>query len=185
VWDSQSFQEINKIPSQTGSVDAVAFSPDGRWLAVGYQDGRLHVLDAVILAPRATLASHRDRVLIARFSPDSRTLVTGGIDRTVRLWNAPDFTLRSTFSWREGYPYGADFTPDGRTLAIGGGNRSEPHIVGHVLLCDVATGHVRATLSHQTCPKFLPDGRQLISVSDSYRIKRWFADPPLAAEVAP
>lgn len=186
TWDTRTYQEVSRAPGSGQPADAIAFSPDGQWLAVGYADAHVSILDAGGLSPKKTLAAHHGRVLIVRFSPDGRTLVSGGLDRTVRLWNVPEFTVRANLEWREGYPFSAAFTKNGRTLAVGGGNRSEPQVDGEVILWDVATGHLRATLSHQIGPvAFLPDDRTLITVADGCRLKRWVADPPDVAEVQP
>jgi WD40 repeat protein len=188
VWDTRSLKEVGRLPANdhAAAVDSIAFSPDGRWLTVGYQDAQLRIAEAGSLTPKFRLAGHHGRVLIVRFSPDGRTLVTGGLDRIVRLWNVPEFTVRATVQWREGYPFSSAFTSNGRTLAVGGGNRSEPHVAGDVMLWDVPTGHLRATLRRQIGPvAFLPDDRTLITVADGCRLKRWVADPPDAPEVEP
>jgi WD40 repeat protein len=79
---------------------ALAFSPDGRKLAVatGARDGSSSKVLLWELASgkvRSELAGHRDGAQALAFSPDGRVLATGGHDTTILLW---DLTGRSELS---------------------------------------------------------------------------------------
>jgi WD40 repeat protein len=66
----------------------VAFSHDGRLLAVGHYGGTVALVstsDWKVSGRR--LAGHRERVTAVEFAPDDRTLVTGSADGTARLWD--------------------------------------------------------------------------------------------------
>lgn len=65
----------------------LALSDDGRWLAVGADDGRLTVwaTDAPEL-PRLDLRAHQEQISAVGFGEDG-LLLTGSWDRTVRLWD--------------------------------------------------------------------------------------------------
>jgi len=81
------------------SVDAdsfpleVAVSPDGRWVAAGYLDGALHLLDAASGRLVADIPGHTERVVALAFSPDGRRLASGGWDDTVRIWDLRSLDL--------------------------------------------------------------------------------------------
>jgi WD40 repeat protein len=67
-------------------VDALAFAPDGKRLAVGgFERARLWSIGAV---PEAlvSLPGHRGRVSNLAFSADGRRLATGGDDGAVAVW---------------------------------------------------------------------------------------------------
>jgi WD40 repeat protein/DNA-binding SARP family transcriptional activator len=69
-------------------VRSVAFSHDGRLLAVGHYGGTVALVstsDWKVSGRR--LAGHRERVTAVEFAPDDRTLVTGSADGTARLWD--------------------------------------------------------------------------------------------------
>jgi WD40 repeat protein len=86
VYDVRSGKRI-KIP--TGDlVRSVAFSHDGRLLAVGHYGGTVVLVstaDWKVTGRR--LAGHRERVTSVEFAPDDRTLVSGSADGTARLWD--------------------------------------------------------------------------------------------------
>jgi hypothetical protein len=62
---------------------AVAFSPDGRWLATGSDGAR--VWEAATGQEVIWMAREKQVGSVA-FSPDGRWLATGSNDRTARVW---------------------------------------------------------------------------------------------------
>ncbi|GAA4066194.1 WD40 repeat domain-containing serine/threonine-protein kinase [Nonomuraea soli] len=71
-----------------GYIGAAAFSPDGRTVAVGDNDGRLQFLDAATwrrIGP--SLGGHTDDIGQIVFSPDGTMAATSGNDTTLRLWD--------------------------------------------------------------------------------------------------
>ena len=74
-------------PISAGEVSGgVGFSPDGRFLLVGREGGRIGVLEADGGRELLALAWHLGIVVHLDFSPDGETLVTTGLDRFVKLW---------------------------------------------------------------------------------------------------
>jgi WD40 repeat protein len=67
---------------------ALAFAPDGKALAVGDEEGAIHLYDAESLRPVERLEWHRGAVSYVAFTPDGRRLVSVG-PGAVRLWPWP------------------------------------------------------------------------------------------------
>jgi WD40 repeat protein len=78
-----------RVTVSTGDlVRSVAFSHDGKMLAVGHYGGTVALVSTSNWKVSGRrLAGHRERVTAVEFSPDDRTLVSGSADGTARLWD--------------------------------------------------------------------------------------------------
>jgi WD40 repeat protein len=77
------------LDGHTADVTATAYSPDRRWLAIGYADGLTRLHDLTAADPRTAvrdLAGHQGPVSGLVFAADGRRLVSAGNDGTLRLW---------------------------------------------------------------------------------------------------
>jgi WD40 repeat protein/transcriptional regulator with XRE-family HTH domain len=96
-------------------VQALAYSPDGRYLATASSDHTAVIWDATGGTELARLA-HDAAVADVAFSPDGRYLATASDDGTTRVWQTQD---NHQINW---LPYSAPvyavaFSPDGQLLA--------------------------------------------------------------------
>src|SRR5262249_33274534 len=126
VWDVKTGKEV--FTAWTGgTVNAVAFSPNGRLLAAGgmlpeggKNDGLLQVweLDTKKLVYKAEADKHV--LFCLAFSPDGKTLASGGNDPAITLWTVP---LGKRVGKLEGHTdqiHDLAFAADGKTLASAG-----------------------------------------------------------------
>jgi WD40 repeat protein/tRNA A-37 threonylcarbamoyl transferase component Bud32 len=167
--------EVRWVLGGQPEINAVALSPDGRWVAAG---GRLNAEVKVweretgrSEALRADPLPGSENPCVA-FSPDGRWLVTGGQDE-YRFWETGTWRLQRTIrrERREEMPGLIAFAHDGRTMAITASQRV-------VRLIETATGRTLADLSAPDTQliqgvTFGPDDGQLAVATDGRSVQVW------------
>jgi WD40 repeat protein len=176
VWDLTTAQEVcTPLPGSQGehyqNAYVVAFSPDGRCLAVGCE-GALNVWDWRNRLLLHSLRGHPTyRAFAVAYSPDGRRLASEGLGG-VMIWDAETGEHLRTLSGHRLRVTAIAFSPDGRRLATASFDRT-------VKLWDTATGQLRNNIpGHDGKLKgvaFSPDGLRLASVGDGKTVRVWDA----------
>jgi WD40 repeat protein len=177
---------------------ALAYSPDGRWLAVKAEDAAaVLLLDARTHVTVARFRGPAMQITSGVFSPDSRRLALCGFDRTVRVWqvdaaagripqsvpvgsgsdkseNPSDGGACQVLRGHTDIVYAAAFHPDGTRLATAGRDRT-------IWLWDLERGEDVARLQGHTSYvwslAFSPDGATLASGSGDFTVRLWDTAP--------
>ena len=69
-------------------VNAVAFSPCGKWVASGSHDATIKICSAGTGEVKCTLTGHSGWVLSVAFSTDGTRVVSGSRDNLVKIWSS-------------------------------------------------------------------------------------------------
>jgi hypothetical protein len=165
-------QEAKRLDGNSG-LNAV-FSPDGKTVAAGSQEGAVNLWSVPTGQPKEPLRWHVRPVLAVAFSPDGRWLAFGGVDKTVQVVDRA-----SGQSWRRfpsgGLIAGLAFSPDSQTLGV----VSEPP--GPCLrLWDLATEQERTPPEpaiHRFGIAFHPAGDRVLTGSADGIVRLWETAP--------
>jgi WD40 repeat protein len=85
--DPATGQTVRRLPCPGQGFACLAFTADGKTLAVGGADHILHLWDVATGKEIRPPQGHRGAVAITVYSPDGRTVATVGSDHTVHLWD--------------------------------------------------------------------------------------------------
>jgi hypothetical protein len=118
-WQRQMHRELKTLRGHRGIVQAVAFSPDGRWIATGSQDATARVWDLESGQRRVTCTGHMDDVTSVAFSRDGQKLATSSMDHTARVWDLTSSQALFTLRGHTGAVQSVAFAPDGQRLVTG------------------------------------------------------------------
>lgn len=194
-------------------VNSVAFSPDGKTLVTGCEDGKLHFWNVQTEQQLKEIEAGLNNVESVSFSSDGKTLVNAvkgktDDDWTAQAWDVPQLKLK----WRTHLYGGSDWialSPDGKTMATsyrkhvaqfdGDSSIAElrlwninQHTVPSVLK-PIINADIGGPPDAISAVKFAPNGRTLIAQVlweshtgiDSRGIQKWDVHTGKAVRICP
>ncbi|MBL8795761.1 MAG: PD40 domain-containing protein, partial [Planctomycetia bacterium] len=110
-----------------GSMEAFAFSPDGKLLAGGCQDGIIYLWDAQTGKETGRLIGHRNEIQCVRIASDGSQLLSAAHDGSCRLWDLASSKEvhcfgRALAEADSRFVKAAGFAPDGKSIYMLGLN---------------------------------------------------------------
>ena len=153
-------------------VRSVAAEPCGALLAVGCDDGAVHVWDPAERVRLCTLRGHSNAVTGVAVCPDAGLVVSGSEDRTVRTWAVALGAALRTLRGHTAAVWGVACARGGAVAVSGAEDRT-------VRVWDPTTGAALHTLEGHKGPVLsvavAPDARIIVSGSDDGTTCLWSA----------
>jgi WD40 repeat protein len=184
LFDTASGRQLRTVDLKTHR-ESLAFSPDGRTVAIADGDG--HLFEAATGRERLQLAAFQGHPIHdIRFSPDGTKVVTlssgpsystsSSEDISACLWDARDgrrlAVLKNSEPNVNGSVNGAVFSRDGRRLATASSDST-------ARIWDVATGREQVVLrghgGQVNSAAFAADGRRVVTAADDRTARLWDA----------
>ncbi|NER39153.1 MAG: NACHT domain-containing protein [Oscillatoria sp. SIO1A7] len=151
-------------------VYSVAFSPDGKLLATGHDNGEVRLSRAIDGKQIQTLQGHSNSVWSVAIAPDGNTLASGSSDNTIKIWDLKSGECLQTLQGHSSSVRSVAIAPDGNTLASGSSDNT-------IKIWDLKSGECLQTLQgHSSSVRSVaiaPDGNTLASGSSDNTIKIW------------
>ncbi len=160
-----------ELLAHPGEVRAVAFSPDGRWLATACADGVARLWD---LSSRtvARALPHDGELQSVAFSPDGSKLTTASKGRAAYVWILATGELAFPPLLHDGAVTSARFSPDGARLATA----SRDH---QIRVWDAASGALLGPplrlSADARAAEWTPDGQWLAVAGHDRAVQLWDA----------
>ena len=169
VWNLETGDELQKIAAPP-RIACAAYSPDGRAVALGADDGAVWLVPIEAEAESRRFEGHEDDVTCLTFEPLGGHLLSGGKDREVCVWEvATGEALPRTF--RQASTVTCLYcTLDGQHLQTG----SQDGEVAFWSMADGTIGHrLRGNTSPVVAVAATPDGREAFSLTADGEIRHW------------
>lgn len=173
-WDAATgtMRDRRRLAGFLGAIEALAYSPDGKSLALGTERGVL-LLDS---ADGRVIARIDDRSGAAdlAYSADGSLLAVRHHSGGVTIWRLPERVLQATLTLPDAWVEATAFAPDGSAVATGVDERNR------LILQRAADGAElwAADNAHREKIRaiaFTPDSRTVITTAWDGRIKLWDA----------
>lgn len=110
----------NQPPPSANVVNSLAFSPDGKTIAVGGSDSQVHLFQTGDGKLIRSMPGHTSAVAGLAFHPSGALLASAGKDRTVRLWNPANGQLVKALEGHTSWVQGVAFFARGTRVASAG-----------------------------------------------------------------
>ncbi len=158
---------LKTIRGQLAETRGLAFSPDGRLLAVADINKTLSLwkMDFLLKQSIKTSKFHTLKVAI---SPNSQIIASSGADTLIQLWNR-EGKKQKTLDGHHGWVYGLSFSSDNQWLASADED-------GRINIWQTATGALHKQMKHDKGVFDLslsPNGRWLASIGYDNKLRVW------------
>ncbi|BAZ00727.1 WD-40 repeat-containing protein [Tolypothrix tenuis PCC 7101] len=163
IWDTQS-KILTQLQGHQAKLWEANFSPDGKLVLTAGEDGTARLWDISTQKLLLVLKENNDSVTSASFSPDGKLILTSSAG-SIHVWDISGKLITEIVDY-ENFIQRASFSPDGR-LIIANGQYGSSFIwdISGKLIAKIK-GSLNRNLT-QRFPSFSPDGKQIITVSDS------------------
>lgn len=105
-------------------VYTLAWSPDGKHIASGSDDGTVQIRNAATGHLLLTYRGHSSYIRSVAWSPDGKRIASGSWDKTVQVWDAATGCLLLTYRDHDEYVNTVAWSPDGTRLVSGSDDKT-------------------------------------------------------------
>jgi WD40 repeat protein len=173
IWNPENGEQTQSLTGHENPTRAVAYSPDGQYLASGGEDTAIALWRENKL--HQILQGHRDFVNDVAFSPDGRTLASASEDDRIILWEVQSGKRGWTLRGHSDGVTSVAFDPNPKRNRLASASTD-----GTVKVWDLATGTLIQNLEGPTQPlttvAYSSKGKFLAAAGEDGDVFSWDAD---------
>ncbi len=179
VWDATSGKVLLTLGKDLQGADAVAFSPDGLFLAAavnagGRRGNAVQIFDLANGQLVQDMREHTQQINDLVYSPDGNRLASVGNDNSLRIWNVKYGTLETTQKETKNNLLALAYSPDGKNIV------ATENWDGKIQMWDAVNVRlIRSIQGHADwvlCVAFSPDGKEFVTGSRDGSVYVWDAE---------
>ena len=176
LWEPATGKLLGRVQNLPQRIQALAWHPQGRWLAVGGgspgQSGEVALVDPAQRAVTKVLGTTIDTVMALAFDADGTRLAAGGADNAIRLFSVPEGKELKLLQQHADWVQGLAFSPDGKHLASASRDRT-------ARVFNLDTGDLEASYLGHDSPvsgvAYAADGKTIYSCGRDKEVHFWAA----------
>ncbi len=161
---------LNTLRGHRYRVTSVLYSPNGKYIASGSEDGTVKIWDAETGSLVTTLKGHEERVTSVIYSPDGKYIISGSWDKTIIIWDVKTGKKLKVLTGSD-LVNSLSYSPDGNKIASGSRNKT-------IIIWDINTGKKLNTLrvpGRVSSLSYSPNGKYITSGNNDRTIIIWDA----------
>jgi WD40 repeat protein/uncharacterized caspase-like protein len=160
-------QEINRLPGHSQQVNAVSFSPDGKFIASASDDQTIKIWSREGKLIK-TITGKNTRVTALTFNQGSNLIASANTDKTIKIYDI-NGKLIQTFTGHNNIVTDVAFSPDGKTIASASRDQT-------IKLWRLDGSLIKSWNAHNgwvNTINFSPDGQIIASGGEDNLVKLW------------
>jgi len=173
LWNWRDERSAAEVVADLGASRALAFTPDGRSLAVGGPGGEVRLLDLRTRRAKLLFDERGESIRRLWITPDGSLLIALGYNGGLRFWDWRRERLVEKIDGSAETVLAASLSPDGKTLALS----RYWNTPGDIEIWDLETGRLKARCAgHEGIVHalaFSRDGGTLASAGSDLRLRFW------------
>jgi WD40 repeat protein len=181
VWDLSSAKQVARMRAPFSGTSALAFSPDGHWLATADGDTSIRLYDAHTGVLRNSVDDRLLESFAIVFSTDGKYILTGGADKVINVIDASNGKVMRSLAKQDDVLLDLRQSRDGKRLAAAYVNADDPSMPAPVVIWDLETQSPRTRILDPgvvpNAGEFLSDGRLLMTSGSEKELKIWSVGP--------
>jgi len=116
IWEINGSGKVKMICKQVPQINCLSFNKNAKFIARGFNDGSIKLLNASDLSEYSTIRIHDSSLIDICYSPDGKLIASGDEKGLIKIWEPESGTVRISIQGDNNPIYSLEFSSDGKTI---------------------------------------------------------------------